>query len=478
MRYPVIDCTIIFLAFIQTLSAQEPAVPNPSGTGFRSATGVYQPYTMPQHKDVKDYGEIPRNFEHRLSRASDDVPGLQRKYASSVPKFILPLRMKEGLAYPGFWTITAYVDHDTLYPGHLSDYQCGELTYDLESGYNHSGTDFFLWPFPWYAMDHDDTEVVAVAPGVIIHKQDGNFDRHCEENTDPWNAIALRHDDGTMTWYGHLKSGSLTPKEAGDPVAAGEYLGVVGSSGSSLAPHLHFEVYDAQYRLIDPFAGPCNITVTESWWADQIPYLDPGVNRITTNHKLPVFPECPQQEIPNESTSFVMGDTIFLLSYFRNIDTGDQVEIIIRRPDQSVWDSWHWNSPWQFYTASWLWFFIILTDEQEGTWTYELTYKNIMYDASFDLFEEPGIAESERVSLFRTAPNPVNDLLWIYWDEPSTVINRINLKNVEGISYCTDYPVPNVHGQEALDVSGLPGGLYILEIQAGDIVHRKKIIVH
>jgi hypothetical protein len=36
-------------------------------------------------------------------------------------------------------------------------------------------------------------------------------------------------------------------------VSAGAILGVVGSSGCSTAPHLHFEVRDAANRVVDPF---------------------------------------------------------------------------------------------------------------------------------------------------------------------------------------------------------------------------------
>ena len=36
------------------------------------------------------------------------------------------------------------------------------------------------------------------------------------------------HADGSIAWYGHMKSGSLTEKQ--DTVAQGEYLGIIGSS--------------------------------------------------------------------------------------------------------------------------------------------------------------------------------------------------------------------------------------------------------
>ena len=81
-------------------------------------------------------------------------------------------------------------------------------------------------------MTEDWAQVVAAAPGTIVMKQDGFFDRECSLGARDWNAIYIQHSDGSVTWYGHLKAGSLTDKSAGDEVAAGEFLGIVGSSGN------------------------------------------------------------------------------------------------------------------------------------------------------------------------------------------------------------------------------------------------------
>ena len=128
----------------------------------------------------------------------------------------------------------------------VADCACGSRTYDLVGG-GHRGTDIFPL-FGWRKLDNEEVIVVAAAPGTIVLKQDGNQDRSCGTlsvllpNASQWNAVSLRHADGSLTWYGHLKKNSLTPKKVGDTVDEGEYLGAVGSSGFSTGPHMHFEV--------------------------------------------------------------------------------------------------------------------------------------------------------------------------------------------------------------------------------------------
>jgi hypothetical protein len=382
----------------------------------------------------------------------------------SPPKFDLPLKLKDGIDDIGFYTISAYVDHDQFFPGHLLDYACGDLTYDLSSGFNHTGTDFFVWPFPWKRMYNDEVEVIAAAPGILYWKQDGNFDQHCEDNEDPWNGVAILHEDGSTSWYIHLKKNSLTEKFVGEEIAKGEYLGVVGSSGSSLAPHLHFEVYDGDGNLVDPFYGDCNTEIGSSWWNDQMPYKEPAINRITTNDKLPVFPECPEEEIPNEKNQFYPGDTIYLLSYFKNISLNDLVEVSIYRPDNSLFYSWEWNSPWPFYFASWLYFFIIVNEEDFGDWTYRINYAGEDYEAEFKLILPQRVDIHSNKFDIVAYPNPVAEVININFTDRN--IEKINFRlfDLTGKKELDNKNFFLSAGVLKIDLSFLEKGIYFLEI--------------
>ena len=58
------------------------------------------------------------------------------------------------------------------------------------------------------------------------------------------NAILLDLGDGRFAGYAHLQPGSLKVKK-GERVTRGQALALVGNSGNSGMPHLHFQVCDA-----------------------------------------------------------------------------------------------------------------------------------------------------------------------------------------------------------------------------------------
>lgn len=57
--------------------------------------------------------------------------------------------------------------------------------------------------------------------------------------------VRLRHADGSMTIYGHLTKPYVSK---GDRVAAGQRIGLTGSTGDSSGPHLHFEYRPAGWE--------------------------------------------------------------------------------------------------------------------------------------------------------------------------------------------------------------------------------------
>lgn len=94
----------------------------------------------------------------------------------------------------------------------------------------------------------DDVSVKVVGKAAITGRECGN-------------GAVVEHGNGWSTQYCHMAKGSLKVKP-GDSVNAGQALGLVGLSGNTEFPHLHFTVrHDG--AVVDPFAegaakGECN----------------------------------------------------------------------------------------------------------------------------------------------------------------------------------------------------------------------------
>jgi len=300
-----------------------------------------------------------------------------------------PLAGRSGFGDPGYHAVTGFVDHQPAFPNQVSDYACGGRTYDTSSGYNHQGTDFYLWPFAWNKMAAGDVEVVAAAPGVIIGRSDGNSDQSCTLNGNRWNAVYVRHADGSVAWYGHLKRDSLTTKGVGATVAAGEYLGTVGSSGNSTGPHLHFELYDGG-QLTDPYVGSCNPLSGGSWWASQRNYYDSGINRLATGTAAVSWGSCPNPDTPNEATQFQPGDRVTFSAYYRDQVAGKPTAYRIVAPDGSIYAQWNHAISRPHYNLSyWWWAYDLPRSAQAGTWRFEADFNGTTYRHTFDVGSPP-----------------------------------------------------------------------------------------
>lgn len=123
------------------------------------------------------------------------------------------LEMEKSLtsATPSLWPVRGYVS---------SGFGDRESPFDSSSEF-HEGIDISA-PF--------GSPVAAAADGVVTL---------AELNAGLGNAVAIDHGYGFVSRYGHL-SGILVRE--GDKVKAGQKIGLVGSTGRSTGPHLHYEV--------------------------------------------------------------------------------------------------------------------------------------------------------------------------------------------------------------------------------------------
>ena len=243
-----------------------------------------------------------------------------------------PVRQAAGFNYNSYYYVSVFLDQDTD-AGELLDYDCGDRTYD-----GHRGTDIVPFPFTWHMMNDEQVEIIAAAAGTIIYKQSGYVDDRCNfDFPAEWNGLLIEHGDGSRTWYAHMKTGSITSKTVGSSVSAGEYLGLIGSSGASTGPHLHFEVDGgSQATLRDPYSGSCNSLNATSCWASQKSNPDKALNTVKTHTDIPSSNSCPTPTTTHEANTFIAGSLIYFGMYFRDIEASDNYTLRVRAPGGSI----------------------------------------------------------------------------------------------------------------------------------------------
>ncbi len=133
-------------------------------------------------------------------------------------------------------------------------------------------------------------QIRAAAPGIVVAARDG-----VPDNTPPnippeamtfegasGNFVTVDHGDGRFAMYAHLQPGSQRVG-IGDRFRRGQILGLVGNSGNSDFPHLHFHITD----------GPSNLG------ANGVPYvfdrfrLDARVEGLESEPQMPVLVPAP-----------------------------------------------------------------------------------------------------------------------------------------------------------------------------------------
>jgi hypothetical protein len=252
------------------------------------------------------------------------------------PRLSLPIKCEIGRSC----YIQNFYDHDPG-PAYM-DYHCGSLTYD-----GHKGTDIRLSDLP--AMSAG-VEVRAAADGKVRAVRDGMDDVSIRkisksriQNREAGNSVLIDHGNGWLTLYAHMRKGSVSVAP-GQAVKVGERLGLVGLSGNTEFPHLHFEVRH-NGQPIDPFLGStnstqyCNATEQSGLWdastRAHLGYMPSGILASGFTTQPPTQESIMQYGAKSAKAAPSQPVLLFWVNSF-GIQSGDREELRLLGPDGSV----------------------------------------------------------------------------------------------------------------------------------------------
>jgi hypothetical protein len=254
------------------------------------------------------------------------------------PTFDFPLKCQPGKRC----FIQNYVDQ---VPGpRVADYACGKLSYD-----GHKGTDIRVSDLAELAKG---ITVIAAADGRVKATRDGMPDRDFRDadakfvrNLECGNGVIIDHGGGWLSKYCHMRRGSiLTPN--GAVVVAGQALGLMGLSGKTSFPHLHFGVTFKE-KIVDPFTGlhqppaqTCSVNVRpNTLWrptlASQLIYKTSGIIGSGFATRKPDIKQIEKGEFRLRMASTQVPVLLYWVQMY-GLQPGDKGEVLVTRPDGSI----------------------------------------------------------------------------------------------------------------------------------------------
>ena len=174
-------------------------------------------------------------------------------------RFILPSPGAEPVSgwrpplYPVPWAVSSY-DHFYFARPNPAD----QVNWPLPD-YRYGGVFFANVVHTGIDIDAaEGTPVLASGPGTVVWANWGLFSGVEGNDSDPYGqAVSIRHDFGYQgkplyTLYAHMSKIEVT---VGQHVETGERLGLVGETGNTTGPHLHFEVrleFNSFHHTLNP----------------------------------------------------------------------------------------------------------------------------------------------------------------------------------------------------------------------------------
>lgn len=179
---------------------------------------------IPEPKRVPDVAALVGQMEKTRDRADYTELALETTLAMAIRASLGP-QIDTDTGIPYFWPIMTATYRLTSPFGWRIDPLHGRRAW-------HAGMDF---------ADRVGSPLVAAGDGTVTYSG--------------WrmgygNAVEITHKNGFMTRYAHM---SRAIAKSGTKIKAGDLVGLLGNSGRSTGPHLHFEIRRNNVAL-SPFA--------------------------------------------------------------------------------------------------------------------------------------------------------------------------------------------------------------------------------
>jgi hypothetical protein len=214
------------------------------------------------HVTFDEAVEVPNRLVHRLSLQADAAPPDQqqiteevgptevdRRNAASVGP---PLRGSSYIAADSCCDATRHTRAALAIDGQLWLAQRYAVDYEQLDADNriYSGEKEDLDSYTIYGQ-----EAIAVADGTVVkvidglpEQEPGEFPQGISPEEADGNSVILDLGGGNYALYAHFQPGSIRV-QVGDRVRRGDVLALVGNSGNTVAPHLHFHVMSGPLSL-------------------------------------------------------------------------------------------------------------------------------------------------------------------------------------------------------------------------------------
>lgn len=153
-------------------------------------------------------------------------------------------------------------------------------------------------------------EIYSVADGTVVGTEDGlpeqvpgKLPEGATIQMAAGNHVVVDIGEGRYAFYAHMQPGSLKVK-VGDTVKTGQVLGLLGNTGNTDSPHLHFHVMDSPSPLLSnglpfvftAFTGGGRVTDEDPLFKGGVVPIDkdalagPHENELPLNDQIVAFP--------------------------------------------------------------------------------------------------------------------------------------------------------------------------------------------